>query len=62
MVIIFICGSLKDCLMKRLILLLHLIMCYYGTKTKVEFSRRCLRQEKITYDHGKTVKFTLFMR
>ena len=28
---------------------------YYGTKTRVEFSGSCLRQDKITYDHGKIV-------
>ena len=28
---------------------------YYGTKTRVEFSRNCLREDKITQDHGKIV-------
>ena len=30
---------------------------YYGPKTRVEFSGSCLRQDKITYDHGKIVNF-----
>ena len=28
---------------------------YYGTKTRVEFSGSCLKQDKITYTHGKLV-------
>ena len=28
---------------------------YYGTKTRVEFSESCLKQDKITYTHGKVV-------
>ena len=28
---------------------------YYGTKTRVEFSGSCLKQDKITYTHGKVV-------
>ena len=28
---------------------------YYGTKTRVEFSGSCLRQNRITYDHRKIV-------
>ena len=27
----------------------------YGTKTRVEFNRSCLKQDKITYTHGKAV-------
>ena len=26
---------------------------YYGTKTRVEFNGSCLKQDKITYTHGK---------
>ena len=26
---------------------------YLGTKTKVGFNESCLKQDKITYDHGK---------
>ena len=56
MTITFISGNLNDCLMKGLlqriiIVLLH----YYGTKTRVEFNGNCLRQDKITYTHGKEV-------
>ena len=28
---------------------------YYGTKTRVEYSGSCLKQDKITYTHGKVV-------
>ena len=28
---------------------------YYGTKTKVEFDGRCLKQDKVTYNHGTIV-------
>ena len=28
---------------------------YYGTKTRVEFSGSCLKQDKVTFNHGKTV-------
>ena len=28
---------------------------YYGTKTRVQFIRRCLKQPNITFTHGKTV-------
>ena len=28
---------------------------YFGTKTRVEFSESCLKQDKVTYDHGKVV-------
>ena len=29
---------------------------YFGTKTRVEFNGSCLRQDKITYTHGKIIK------
>ena len=28
---------------------------YVGTKTKVKFNEDCLKQEKITFNHGKIV-------
>ena len=28
---------------------------FYGTKTEVEFNGRCLKQDKVTYNHGKIV-------
>ena len=28
---------------------------YYGCKTRVKFSGSCLKQDNITYDHGKVV-------
>ena len=35
---------------------------YLGTKIRVRFSGCCLKQDKITYTHGKIVKFTLLMK
>ena len=32
---------------------------YYGTKTRVEFSGRCLKQDKITNTHGKVVNISI---
>ena len=29
---------------------------FYGTKTKAEFNGSCLKQDKVTYNHGKIVK------
>ena len=59
MVIIYNFGSLKVCLMKGLMLILHLIRVlsqnYYGTKTRVEFNGNCLKQDKVTYNHGTMV-------
>ena len=34
---------------------LHPELSFFGTKTKVEFNRSCLKQDKITYNHGKVV-------
>ena len=34
---------------------------YVGTKIRVKFNGDCLKQEKITFNHGKVVTFTLFM-
>ena len=31
------------------------ILNYYGTKTKVYFDRACLKQNKVTFNHGKIV-------
>ena len=64
-VIIYTFGNLKVCLMKGLILILHLITVllqilllqsrFYGTKTRVEFNGSCLNQDKVTYNHGTIV-------
>ena len=59
-VIAYIFGNLKVCLIKGLILILHLIeltpeLSYYGTKTRVEFNGSCLKQDKATYNHGTIV-------
>ena len=38
---------------------------YYVTKTREEFNRSCLKQDKVTFNNGKVVNiyiFTLFMR
>ena len=34
---------------------LHLQLSYPGTKPSVEFRGSCLKQDKITYDHGKVI-------
>ena len=56
-VIIFIFGNLTVCLIKILQRLLQVTLTsihnYLGTKTKVGFNESCLKQDKITYDHGK---------
>ena len=44
--------------MKGLILILHptiKLLQNYGTKIRVEFSGSCLKQDKVTYSHGKIV-------
>ena len=45
--------------MNILSLLLHLIIVlllhYIGTKTGVKFEGQCLKQDKFTFTHGKTV-------
>ena len=67
LVITFITGNLKDCLIKELIPLKHLTygitpkLNYYGTKTRVEFNGSCLKQHKIMDTCGK-IAFTLFMK
>ena len=35
---------------------------YYGTKTRVQFTGSCLKQNKATYNHGTIEIYTLFMR
>ena len=50
--------------MKELILLRHLDMKlhrnYYGTKARVKFNRSCLKQDKVTLNHGKVVSIYVF--
>ena len=61
MVIIYTLGNLKVCLVKVLILLLHLTIkllqnyFFYGAKTRVKFSGGCLMQDKVTYIYGTIV-------
>ena len=31
------------------------VLDYYGTKTRVEFSESCLKEDKVTFNHGKIV-------
>ena len=35
---------------------------YYGAETRVEFSGSCFKKDCVTFNHGKEVKFTLFVR
>ena len=53
-------GNLKDCLVKVLRQFLPLIidnptLNYYGTKIRLKFTGDSLKQQKITYNHGKVV-------
>ena len=41
---------------------LNPLLSYLGTKTKVEIKLRCLRQDKITYDHGKVGNIQFFYK
>ena len=53
----FIAG-IEDCLTKDLILFQRqIILCldYYGAKTRVQFFRGCLKQDKVTFNHGRVV-------
>ena len=34
---------------------------YYGTKIRVEFNGSCLKQDKVTYNHGKIVNIYIFV-
>ena len=57
LVIIFIFGNLKNCLLKILQLLLQLIvpLIHLNTKTRVEVKGSYLKQDQITYDYGTVV-------
>ena len=37
-------------------------LCYFYTKTKIEFSGSCLKQDKIIYDHGKIVNIYIIYK
>ena len=39
---------------------LNLQLSYFGTKTRVEFRRSCLKQNKVTYDQKKVVNIYIF--
>ena len=32
---------------------------YYGTKTRVKFNGSCLKQDKVTFNHGKAVNISI---
>ena len=59
MAVTFIAGNLKDCLMKKVMLLKRYSIIpnlnYYGTKTRVEFNGSCLKQDSVTFNYGKVV-------
>ena len=58
-------GNLKDCLMKVLSLLLHLIKCFilhwilFVLKSRVKVNGDCLKQEKIIFNRGKIVNICI---
>ena len=51
LLLIFQNGNLKDCLMKVLNILLHLMIIKYCLQTRAKFNESCLKQDKITYTH-----------
>ena len=56
--VIYFFENLKDCLITTLTTSDYKRspqLNYFGTKTKVKIIGSCLKQEKITYDHGKIV-------
>ena len=63
MAVTFIIANLKDCLtsdekMNSIKTPNHSItpnLDYYGTKTRVEFNGSCLKQDSVTFNHGKVV-------
>ena len=63
MAVTFIIANLKDCLtsdekMNSIKTPNHSItpnLDYYGTKTRVDFNGGCLKQDKVTLNHGKVV-------
>ena len=59
--VIFITGNLLDCLTKEINCIKtsnHGItpnLDYYGTKTRAEFNGNCLKEDSVTFIHGKAV-------
>ena len=39
-----------------------LFLDYYGTKTRVEFSGSCLKQDTVTFNHGKIVNIFIVIQ
>ena len=62
MAVIFITGNLKDCLTKELIILKHqiIVLVQTRTETRVEFNGSCLKQDNVTFNHGKVVNIYIF--
>ena len=40
--------------------IITLELSFYGTKTRVEFNGSCLKQDKVTYNHGTIVNIYIF--
>ena len=59
MVIIYIFGNLKDCLIINCITTSNYSitpeLSHYGTKARLKLSGRCLNQDKVIYNHGAIV-------
>ena len=56
--ITFISGNLRDYLIYSIKTLNHSVtpnLDYYGTKKRIEFNESCLKQDKVTFNHGKIV-------
>ena len=52
----FLHGNLKDCLMKKLLLLSQLII-FSLQCLQARFGGNVLKQDKVTYPHGSTVNY-----
>ena len=42
--------------------ILNLLLDYVGSKIRVKFRGDCLKQENITFNHGKIVNIYIFMK
>ena len=60
-IITFFTGNLKDCLNERINSITSSSykvtpqLSFYGTKARVEFNESCLKQDSVTFNHGKIV-------
>ena len=55
MAVAFINDNPKDCLTKKIKSIKVPNLDYHGTQTRVEFNGSCLKQDEITFNHGKIV-------